>query len=109
LQALARVVVRFGIGDAFQAEQAFLARGEAPVDHAVDAAGQIHPWRKQDPGENLHGALEGAHRRLQQRCTDGAPENDQRRRAVGQRAEVTAFKEVAADDGDERQDNPDKA
>ncbi|MNF94566.1 hypothetical protein D3C84_772800 [compost metagenome] len=65
LQTFARVVVGLGVGDAFKAQQAFLAGGQAPVHHAVDATGQIDTGREQDPGEDLHGALEGAHRRLQ--------------------------------------------
>ncbi|MNT30376.1 hypothetical protein D3C72_1661660 [compost metagenome] len=65
LQAFARVVVGLGVGDAFKAQQAFLAGGQAPVHHAVDATGQVDTGREQDPGEDLHGALEGAHRRLQ--------------------------------------------
>ncbi|MNX95079.1 hypothetical protein D3C86_1273350 [compost metagenome] len=109
LQAFTRVAVGFGVGNAFQAEQAFLARGQAPVDDAIDAAGQVDAWRKQDPRQDLHGALESAHRRLQQRCADGAAEYDQGCRAVGQRTEVPAFEVVAADDGDERHDDADKA
>ena len=63
------------------------------VRTAIDAAGQIDPWRKQDPRQNLHRSFEGAHRRLQQRCADGPAEHDQGRWAVGQGAEMTAFED----------------
>ncbi|MNL48753.1 hypothetical protein D3C87_1716320 [compost metagenome] len=61
LQAFARVIVGFGVGHPFQAQQAFLACSEAPVDDTIDATGQIDTRRKQNPRQNLHGTLEGAH------------------------------------------------
>ncbi|MNE52954.1 hypothetical protein D3C80_1476530 [compost metagenome] len=62
LQAFAGVIVRLGVGDTFKTQQAFLAGSQAPVHHAIDATGQVDARREQDPGEDLHGALEGAHR-----------------------------------------------
>ncbi|MNN61120.1 hypothetical protein D3C81_1763400 [compost metagenome] len=109
MQAFARIGVGLAIGHPFQAQQAFLARRQAPVDHPVDTARQVDAGRKEDPAQNLQGTLEGRQRRLQQRRRQGAAEHDQARRAIEQRTDMPAFEEVAADNRDERQDQADQA
>ncbi|MOA45652.1 hypothetical protein D3C78_1680680 [compost metagenome] len=109
MQAFACVVVGLGIGNAFEAKQAFLACRQTPVHHAIDTTGEVDARWKQDPRQNLHRTLESAHRRLQQCRADGPAQHDQGRRTVGQRTEMPAFEVVAADDGDERHDDANEA
>lgn len=109
LQALARIGIGLRIGDALQAEQAFLARGHAPGDDPVDSPGKILARREEHPAEHAQAALEHVHRGLQQRRGQGAADHDQRRRTVEQGSGVAALEKVAADDGDERQGDPDQA
>lgn len=100
---------RFGIGHPFQPQQAFLARSQAPVHHTIDTASQVDTRREQNPDQHLHGTLESAHRRLQQRGANSAADHDQRCRAVGQGPKMTTFQVIAANNGDERHDNADQA
>ncbi|MOA01105.1 hypothetical protein D3C78_1204930 [compost metagenome] len=58
LQALAGIRVGLAIGHTLQAQQAFLACGQAPVHHPVDTASQVNPWREDDPAQDLQGTLE---------------------------------------------------
>ena len=79
------------------------------LEGVADAARQVHARREDDPHQNLHGALERAQRRLQQRRAHRAANHDQRRRAIGQGAKVAAFEVVAADNRDKRHGDANQA
>ena len=109
LQAFARIGIGFPVGDGFKPEQPFLACNQAPVDDTVNPTRQIDAWREQNPANNLQGSHKRTHGRLQQRSRQSSTQYDQGCRTIEQGAQVSALQEIAANNGDKRQDDPNQA